>query len=231
MARNEGGGGGGGGGAGGAFSGEAHSLKSGPPAAAAAAAAAAAPAAPAAAPSSAGRALGDLRALSLASAGDPLFTLPAAQPLRPPPMSAGALLAALPERVLSANGTLLAVRGAVGAALGVAGDGAPAAAPALTPSPTPITPGDPAAAHIKVRFDGAQNATRVFLLHADLDTVGTLLSVVASQRAGTGPFELRSAAQPRTAFSLRAPAEQLRVTLRAAGFAPSAALFVRALEA
>jgi hypothetical protein len=192
-------------------------------------AAAAAPAAPAAAPSSAGRALGDLRALSLASAGDPLFTLPAAQPLRPPPMSAGALLAALPERVLSANGTLLAVRGAVGAALGVAGDGA--AAPALTPSHTPITPGDPAAAHIKVRFDGAQNATRVFLLHADLDTVGTLLSVVASQRAGTGPFELRSAAQPRTAFSLRAPAEQLRVTLRAAGFAPSAALFVRALEA
>ncbi len=207
------------------FQGEGYSLRGGPPAA---------PAPAGAATPSAGRALGDMRGLTLAGAGDPLFVPPPAQqpPHRPPPMSAGALLAALPERAVAPNGALLGVRATVSAALGLpAAGGEGAAPPALTPSATPVTPDDPAAAHIKVRFDGAPMQTRVFLLHADEDTVGALLAVVAAQRAATGPFELRSAAAPRTAYTLRAPREQLQLSLRAVGFAPTASLFVRAVEA
>ncbi len=216
VPRSEGGGSGGAGG-GGAFQGEAHSLKGGshPPTAAAAPT------------TTAGRALGDMRGLSLAAAGEPLFSLPA-HPLRPPPISAGALLAALPERAVSAAGAVVEVRGAVGAALGLAG-AAPAAAPVVAAAFAALSAGDPAAAHVKVRFDGAPGATRVFLLHADGDTVGTLLAAVAAQRADTGPFELRSAALPRCAFTLRASKEELQASLRAAGLAPTASLFVRPL--
>ena len=204
------------------FQGKAHSLKD-------------SPAAPAA--SSAGRALGDARGLSLAAAGDPLFSLPSSLQ-RPPsitaPMPAAALLAAVPERVVGAAGAVVAVRAAVGAALGLPaaadGGGSAAASPAFTPGSTPVAHSDPAAAHIKVRFDGAGAPTRIFALHADEDTVGVLLAAVASQRAGTGPFELRSPALPGRAFSLHAPKEQLLATLRAAGLAPSASLFVRSLE-
>lgn len=173
-----------------------------------------------------------------------LFHLPSPPRAFPPPpttagsssgsITASALLSALPSKVVSSRGDMVDVRGSVAHALGMEVGGPPSATPATTagnataaatataPTSSSIST---STATIKVRLDGSPAPPPLLLhLRADEDTVGYLLSCVAGHRVTDTPFELRSAA-PARAFS--AGGRDVGLTLRQAGLAPSAVLFVR----
>lgn len=168
-----------------------------------------------------------------------LFHLPSPPRAFPPPpttagssssgsITASALLSALPSKVVSSRGDMVDVRGSVARALGMEVGGPPPATPATTagnataPTSSSIST---STATIKVRLDGSPAPPPLLLhLRADEDTVGYLLSCVAGHRVTDTPFELRSAA-PARAFS--AGGRDVGLTLRQAGLAPSAVLFVR----
>jgi hypothetical protein len=191
-------------------------------------------------------------ALAAAAGSGPFFSFPSLAPPsaaavhsladapRPAnaPMSAAALLAALPARSVSAGGAVSEVRAGVAAALGLrggAGRGAAALSlPAGAPPPPQVAPEPPAGdvATLRVRLDAAAPSGTpplVLRLRADVDTVADLFRLVAAARgsAGGSAFELRCAAPP---MALAASGPAAAATLRAAGLAPTANLFVRTLS-
>jgi hypothetical protein len=148
------------------------------------------------------------------------------------PISAQALLQAMPSVVVTASGTLVDARAQVASALGVTREGGKVPPRESLPvgiassATAGLSEGDPALTVIKVRLDGARGAI-VLRLHADDETVSGLYARIATAMARpSSTFELRSAAPPR---ALPSSGDGALQSLRVAGLAPSASLFSRVL--
>ncbi len=175
--------------------------------------------------------------------GARLASLSAPAPPQQQPLSAAQLLGALPARAVTGKGVLVDVRGSVVRAMGGGARGG--GGDTVTQQPPPPQQQQPlqqsgsggeappagGSAMLKVRLDGGGGggggggSTIVLQLRAE-DTVAYLLACVAGQRVAATPFELRSAAPPR---SFSAGGASVALTLAEAGLTPTAALFVRAL--